>query len=120
MLQIDPHHKEAAAALTKLDGMRSPKTSDPKPSPQNPRTAAEAFGQLPANGVKGIPGPAAWSQGLNSCQRHEWLVDCYRMRLDDDYAWGGCNLHGLYDPDHSPMSVMQDKPSDSSGVVLIL
>ena len=28
--------------------------------------------------------------------RYEWLVNCYQMRVDDDYAWGG-NLRGLYD-----------------------
>ena len=39
---------------------------------------------------------AAWASGLRTAERYEWLVDCYRMRVDDDYALGGCNLHGLY------------------------
>lgn len=30
------------------------------------------------------------------------------MRVDDDYAWGGCNLHGLYDPGHDGDSVAAD------------
>jgi hypothetical protein len=33
--------------------------------------------------------PYDWSHGLSPDQQAEWLVDCYRMRLDDDYAWGG-------------------------------
>ncbi|CAD7963905.1 unnamed protein product [Amoebophrya sp. A120] len=38
-----------------------------------------------------------WTKQLDQKEQPEWLVDCYRMRLDDDYAWGGGNLHGLYD-----------------------
>ena len=36
-----------------------------------------------------MPAPTAWAQGLSSDKQAEWLVDCYRMRLDDDYAIGG-------------------------------
>ena len=28
--------------------------------------------------------------------QREWLVDCYRMRVDDLYVWGGGDLRGLY------------------------
>lgn len=28
--------------------------------------------------------------------QREWLVDCYRMRVDDRYVWGGGDLRGLY------------------------
>ncbi|EFJ50399.1 hypothetical protein VOLCADRAFT_103978 [Volvox carteri f. nagariensis] len=31
-----------------------------------------------------------------------------RMRVDDDYAWGGCNLHGLYDPEHTGDTIVSD------------
>ena len=27
----------------------------------------------------------------------QWFVDVYRLRLDDDYAFGDWNLHGMYD-----------------------
>ena len=30
------------------------------------------------------------------------------MRVDDDMAWGGCNLHGLYDPDHTRETIVLD------------
>jgi hypothetical protein len=46
-----------------------------------------------AGGIK-VAGPANWAVGLTKAAQAEWLVDCYRMRVDDDYAWGGCNLHG--------------------------
>jgi len=43
---------------------------------------------VPEGGVS-PPGPAAWAQGLKPDKQAEWLVDCYRMRLDDDYVYGG-------------------------------
>lgn len=30
------------------------------------------------------------------------------MQVDDDYCWGGGQLHGLYDPDHTSGSVVRD------------
>lgn len=58
----------------------------------------------------GFPMPAAssWARGLSKHQRAEWVVDCYRMRVDDDYAWGGGNLHGLYDMDSSHDAIVED------------
>jgi len=47
-----------------------------------------------------------WATNLG-IKKYSWLVDCYRLRLDDDYAWGGCNLHGLYE-DSSPGNIAQD------------
>ncbi|KAL3771366.1 hypothetical protein ACHAWU_004639 [Discostella pseudostelligera] len=31
-----------------------------------------------------------------------------RQTCDDDYAWGGCNLHGPYLPDATPESISND------------
>ena len=31
-----------------------------------------------------------------------------RQTCDDDYAWGGCNLHGPYLPDATPESISRD------------
>ena len=39
---------------------------------------------------------AGWARGLSGTKQREWLIDCYRMRVDDDYCWGGGFLHGLY------------------------
>lgn len=36
-----------------------------------------------------------WSVGLTKIQQFEWLVDCYRMRLDDTYVHSG-DCVGLY------------------------
>ena len=33
------------------------------------------------------PPPHAWAIGLNAHMQREWLVDCYRMRLDDELVW---------------------------------
>jgi len=39
--------------------------------------------------------PSSWSVGLTSSQQQEWLVDCYRLRVDDEYVWSG-NIGPLY------------------------
>ena len=51
---------------------------------------------------------AAWANGLSKPDQYEWLSNCYEMRCDDDYAWGGCNLHGPYDPEATPESIQRD------------
>ena len=46
--------------------------------------------------------------GLGPKKQREWLVDCYRMRLDDDYAVGGDVRGGsLYDQSE-PDEIIQD------------
>jgi len=30
-----------------------------------------------------------WAKGLKISDRYEWLCNCYQMRCDDDYTWGG-------------------------------
>lgn len=47
--------------------------------------------QVPAGGIR-KPTPSGWAEGLSREKAAEWLVDCYRMRVDDDYAWGGTPL----------------------------
>ena len=77
----------------------------PAPAPRRPRVEA-----LPT-GFTGnqLPAASAWSRGLEGRRRVEWFVNCYRMRVDDDYAVGGEVRRGtLYDPDHSGRSVFLD------------
>jgi hypothetical protein len=62
--------------------------------------------EKPSSGTVGAR--AAWACGLNSADQYEWLSNCYMMRCDDDYAWGGCNLHGPYDPDATAISNGKD------------
>lgn len=52
--------------------------------------------------------PASWAKGLSPSKQYEWFVDCYRMRVDDDYAYGGGDVHGLYDPEHDGDSITAD------------
>lgn len=49
--------------------------------------------------VQTLSDKTSWFSNLTEKERYEWLVDCYRMRVDDDYTWGGGHLHGLYEPD---------------------
>jgi len=55
-----------------------------------------------ANNMPGDDNPNAWSDGLSQKDQYEWLLNYYQMRCDDDYTWGGCNLHGPYNPDATP------------------
>ncbi|KAJ3126493.1 hypothetical protein HK098_007475 [Nowakowskiella sp. JEL0407] len=43
---------------------------------------------------------AAWAVGLDKRAAAEWFIDCYRMRVDDEYALAG-ELRGLYNIDHN-------------------
>lgn len=52
--------------------------------------------------------PSHWAKGLSTKDQYEWFSNCYQMRCDDDYAWGGCNLHGPYDPDATSTSIADD------------
>lgn len=55
-----------------------------------------------------LPAPDAWLRGLSTADSYEWLTNCYQMRCDDDYAWGGGFLHGPYDPDATNISIALD------------
>ncbi|KAL7436804.1 hypothetical protein ACHAXM_005762 [Skeletonema potamos] len=48
------------------------------------------------------------SQGPSKKDQYEWLCNCYQMRCDDDYVYGGYNLHGPYNPDATPESIADD------------
>lgn len=90
-LRADPKNQPARALLKELcpgaqSGPNRASTVTVHPLP--PAAVAPAGGSLPT--------ATTWSLGLPPAMQHEWLVDCYRMRVDDDYAWGGGNLRGLY------------------------
>eukprot|EP00930_Biecheleria_cincta_P062275 TRINITY_DN47759_c0_g1_i1.p1 TRINITY_DN47759_c0_g1~~TRINITY_DN47759_c0_g1_i1.p1 ORF type:complete len:829 (-),score=163.30 TRINITY_DN47759_c0_g1_i1:10-2457(-) len=42
--------------------------------------------------------PARWADGLDTGSQYDWFINCYRMRVHEDYTGGG-HFHGLYDPD---------------------
>jgi hypothetical protein len=52
--------------------------------------------------------PSAWSDGLAPLAAAEWFVDCYKMRCDDDYALGGCYLHGVYNYEATAAAIVFD------------
>lgn len=52
---------------------------------------------------------SSWAkQAKDKKEQYEWLCNCYQLRCDDDYVYGGCNLHGPYDPDATPESIRSD------------
>lgn len=72
------------------------------------RAGFEAWMQRQCNKALSYQQKAAWANGLSESDRYEWFTNCYQMRCDDDYAWGGCNLHGPYDPEATPESITTD------------
>jgi len=53
----------------------------------------------PEDLIQSMSDKTSWASSLSKKERHEWIVDCYRMRVDDDNVWNGGYLHGLYVPD---------------------
>jgi hypothetical protein len=51
---------------------------------------------------------ASWAAGQSAEARYEWLVDCYRLRVDDDYAMGGGITRGLYASSSVPEAIVWD------------
>ena len=49
-----------------------------------------------------------WAAGFTPPDVYEWFSNCYMMRCDDDYVWGGGDLHGPYDPDSTTQSNAKD------------
>ena len=49
-----------------------------------------------------------WYEGVDPKDQYEWLTNCYQLRCDDDYTWGGCYLHGPYDPSANIDSITED------------
>jgi hypothetical protein len=56
----------------------------------------------------GLPSSnSSWAKGLDPMAAAEWFIDCYRMRLDDEYVYRG-DLRGLYDPESTKQSIASD------------
>jgi len=47
-----------------------------------------------------------WWSELSEDMTYDWLIDCYRMRVDDDMSVGNY-MHGLYAPD-GPSAQLED------------
>ena len=74
---------------------------------ENTRTAESAMRSFP--GMTGdSSGRSTWANGLSTADQYEWFSNCYQMRCDDDYTWGGGDLHGPYNPEASPDSIAHD------------
>ena len=61
----------------------------------------ESIGRPPSN--------SSWAKGLDPMAAAEWFVDCYRMRIDDEYALSGEVRSGsLYDSEYTKKSLATD------------
>ena len=52
--------------------------------------------------------PSAWANGLSKADQYEWFSNCFQMRCDDDYEWGGGELRGPYNDQASPQDIADD------------
>eukprot|EP00960_Hanusia_phi_P026775 746460-Hanusia_phi.AAC.1 len=101
-LELDPSNQEVQKRLKTLQAL-----AKPAGPPKDNWNLEEILENLRESGFSGAEknadealqqdlDPRAWAKGLSPKEQRTWLVDCYRMRADDDYVWGGCNMHGLY------------------------
>jgi len=65
-------------------------------------------GKMDIDKLAPLPDKQNWAKGLSTTDQYEWFSNCYQMRCDDDYVYGGCNLHGPYNPDCTPLSLRDD------------
>ena len=77
-------------------------------SSSNVSARFDAFNNRTNAAINAVGGASSWANGLPQKDHYEWFSNCYQMRCDDDYAWGGCNLHGPYLPDATPDSIAKD------------
>jgi len=52
------------------------------------------------------PKLSSWANSLTLKNQYEWLIDCYRMRQDDNYVWKG-EFTGIYEPDATDIDVLK-------------
>ena len=80
-LRVDKANKAAWELLKSLG-------EDVEQAQEEPVGACPHAGGVPAKASD----TAGWAKGLSPSLQHEWLVDCYRMRIDDECVWGasGC------------------------------
>ena len=76
---------------------------------QNRASSSSSQRPLISNDGYFTPAPHdRWARNFPKKDKFEWLSNCYSMRCDDDVVWGGCNLHGAYDPDMTPETLRED------------
>jgi hypothetical protein len=50
----------------------------------------------------------SWHSNMSPPDIYEWFTNCYQLRCDDDYVYGGCYLHGPYNPEATRSSFIKD------------
>lgn len=64
--------------------------------------------QTTKNTENGSPMANSWACDLPQKDHYEWFSNCYQMRCDDDYAWHGGYMHGIYEHEATPESLADD------------
>ena len=93
--------KAAAAKASKAP------TGSHQEAQESPRVFQKVQNRDPS-GRFTMPSPCSWAVGLDAQMQREWLVDCYRMRLDDEYAWQGSVRAGTLYDDSEATQIVQD------------
>ncbi|KAH3745312.1 hypothetical protein Pelo_13314 [Pelomyxa schiedti] len=94
-----PTHKKSCNSTT-----TTPPASSASTTPASSTTSTTA--SAPSCAPDGVA--SQWMTGVVEHKRHEWLVDCYRTRVDDDYNLGGSNSHGVYEEYATKVTVAAD------------
>eukprot|EP01023_Acetabularia_acetabulum_P034796 TRINITY_DN3270_c0_g1_i3.p2 TRINITY_DN3270_c0_g1~~TRINITY_DN3270_c0_g1_i3.p2 ORF type:complete len:285 (+),score=57.05 TRINITY_DN3270_c0_g1_i3:71-925(+) len=58
-----------------------------------------------SNCKEGLIHPSSWARGLKSPMKYEWLLDVYRMRIDETYVYRGDAI-AMYNPDSSKFDIL--------------
>jgi len=91
-------HKAGCKAAAAKASKAPAGSHHPQEAQVSPRVFQKVQSQDPSNSRFTSPSPCSWAIGLDAPMQREWLVDCYRMRLDDEYAWqGDIRAGSLYD-----------------------
>lgn len=90
VVHLEPRNQQARALLRELHPLDAAKASYQQPLASSPSADDGAESSV------GLLAAFAWARGLSLALQYERLVDCYRLRVDDDYAWGGGELRGFY------------------------
>lgn len=105
ILKGDPSHAEARLAQTRLQ-----KTMQTKPEDAAPSGSSTIVGTLSNDDARLATvgsGSTAWFEGLSPAERYKWFVDCYRLRLDDDFV-NDSPVRGLYTPGAKRGAILED------------
>jgi tetratricopeptide (TPR) repeat protein len=105
-LDITPHDQAILqkVSLLKKELGYSGRSQGPSSSSQSRQSGGSRGG---GGGGNRRSGKDSWAIGLSPAEQHEWLTDCYRMRVDDNMHYSG-EGSGLYSLDPNAEDAIED------------